>query len=914
MNPEPLRILLVEDDEEDYLITRDLLADGGHRRDRLEWARTLPDALAALARRRHDVVLVDHHLGPDNGLDLLRRAREEGLRGPFVFLTGASERAIDAEALRAGACDYLVKGQITASLLDRVLRHALERASIEDSRRESEERFRLVADATPALLYVTDAEGHGVFYNRTWLDFRGRFLEDEVGVGWMDGLHPDDFPRVRAEHARLRVTRERFQLEYRLRRHDGEYRWMLDTGLPRHEPGGAFAGFAGSLVDITERKQQEQEIARARDAALEASRLKGQFLANMSHEIRTPMNGIVGMSGLLLDTRLSPEQREIAEIVQKSAEALLEVINDILDFSRIESGKLRLDSVEFDLRVLVEDTLALLAERAFDKRLELVCDFPPGPPAVFRGDPGRLRQVLVNLAGNAIKFTERGEVVVRVEPLDENPGAFSFRLSVSDSGIGIDPEAQRRLFQPFVQADGSTTRRFGGTGLGLAITKELVELMGGRIALHSEPGRGSTFSVELGLPKVLPAVPLPPDRGLPEGATALLVDDHPGGRRTIAIQLESFGLATEVRPDGAAALVALREAVARGRPYAVLLVDRFMPEMDGLELVRRVRADPACASLRILMLTSAARLGEVEAARADGVDAFVVKPPGLHQLRHCVARLLLPPEEAASAAPAPKRPHVVAGDSLRVLLVEDNAVNQKVAQRHLAKLGHTCDIAENGVQALERLSARPYDLVLLDCQMPVMDGFETARRIRAGTTPGVDAGVPLVALTAFAMEEDRRRCIDAGMDDFISKPIRLEELQDAIERRRRPEARAAVLDAAQATRLLELQEGAAAGALPDLVQLFASETERRLDELRDALSAADWPETAARARAIREAAREYGAGLLAARATELEALASAGSPRLEAVLVMLPALKIEFERALAALRRLRSPLPLSRSS
>jgi len=911
MNPDPLRILLVEDDEEDYLIARDLLADAGHRRDRLEWVRGLPEALAALARRAHDVVLVDHHLGPDNGLDLLRRARAEGLRGPFVFLTGASDHGVDAEALRAGACDYLVKGQITGPLLDRVLRHALERARIEDSRRESEERFRLVADATPALLYVADAEGRGVFYNRTWLDFRGRDAEAEAGLGWMDGLHPEDRARVDEERLRLVAARERYQLEYRLLRHDGEHRWMLDTGLPRHTPGGEFAGFAGSLVDITERKLQEQAIARARDAALEASRLKGQFLANMSHEIRTPMNGIVGMSGLLLDTRLSPEQREIAEIVQKSAESLLSVINDILDFSRIESGKLRLDAVEFDLRTLVEDALALLSERALEKRLELVCDFPAALPAlVLRGDPGRLRQVLVNLVGNAIKFTERGEVVVRLEPLDAGEALFSFRLSVSDTGVGVETEARGRLFQPFVQADGSTTRRFGGTGLGLAISKELVELMGGRIGFSSEPGRGSVFYAELALPRILPAPPLPPEPVPPSGTRALVVDDHPASLRVLAAQLASFGLEVDARPDGLSALAALRDAVVRGRPCAVLLADRLMPGMDGLELVRRVRAEPALAGLRVVLLTSAAGLGEAELAREAGVDGFVVKPAGLHALKQGLARLFPGAAPDLSSSPEPVRAGLPApGSSLHVLLVEDNAVNQQVARRHLAKLGHTCDVAENGVQALERLSARSYDLVLLDCQMPLMDGFETARRIRSGAVAGADAGVPLIALTAFAMEEDRLRCLEAGMDDFVTKPIRLEDLRGAIERRRRPAPGEEVLDETRASRLLRTRRGGAPGAPADLAQLFSAEMERRLAGLRAAFASPDEDAPRRLARAIRGLAEDHGALRLAARATELEALVSAAPPRVEAALVLLPLIENELDHALSALLRLRGPGP-----
>lgn len=896
------RILLVEDDEDDYLITCGLLLDAGRSTAGVEWVRTVPDALAALARSGHDIVLVDHFLGSDNGLDLLRCARTEGLRGPFVFLTGSSDPALDEEAVRAGASDYLVKGQITPALLDRVLRHALERARMEEARRESEQRFRLVADATPALLYVTDAEGRGVFYNRTWLDFRGRTEEQEAGEGWMEGIHPDDAARLRAEMEGILARRERYRLEYRLRRHDGEYRWVLDSGMPRHVPTGDFVGFAGSLLDITDRKRDEEELARARDAALEASRLKSQFLANVSHEIRTPMNGIVGMSGLLLDTRLAPEQREIVEIVQKSADSLLTVINDILDFSRIESGKLRMDLAEFDLRTLVEDTLALLAERASEKRLELVCDIPPGLCAVLRGDPGRLRQILLNLVGNAVKFTERGEVVVRVEPIAETAEALEFRVAVSDTGVGIRPQDQSRLFQPFVQVDGSSTRRFGGTGLGLAISRQLVEQMGGRISVRSEPGRGSVFTVELSLPRV--GIVLAPETASPPPVAVLLVEPHAASRRVISDMLASLGMRAEACADVGSARTALRAATEAGRPFAVVLLDRILAETDLADLFGGER------SARLVLLTRPGALGGAEVARAAGVDAFVVKPPRLHQLRQCLHEMLDPASGVKKAAfagnAAAERP-----SPLRVLVVEDNAVNQRVAQHHLARLGHVCDVVENGARALEALAARRYDLVLLDCQMPVMDGFETVRRIRAGLAPGVDPRQPIVAVTASATEDDRRRCLEAGMDDFISKPIRADELRDVLARRDIRDSAGPALDPARVARLLALSQEADAVPIEDLVRVFAVETPRRVLGLEQALAAGDASAALALARVLRDSAEKFGAARLAARASALESRLSAIPPALDEAARLVPALRPDFERALAALSHLVVPSPLA---
>ncbi|MDE3084454.1 MAG: response regulator, partial [Verrucomicrobiota bacterium] len=776
---QPIRVLLVDDNEADSQVTRGYLQKAGAAY-AVDWARNGDEALHRLCANQTDVVLLDQQLGRVSGLELMRQALAGGSQAAFIFLAHRADCDLEAHVLRAGVADCLVKAQLNSLLLDRAVRYAVERKRIEDAHRESEERFRLIANAAPALIYVTDAEGRGTFVNQSWLDFRGRSFPEECSEGWLDGVHPEDRQRIRAYGANAVHQRGKQELEYRFRRHDGEYRWMLDVGVPRYRADGTFAGHVGSLTDITERKRYEAGLTHARDEAVHASRLKSQFLANMSHEIRTPMNGIIGMSGLLLDTPLTPEQRELAEIVQKSADALLGIINDILDFSKIEAGKMQIDAVEFDLHILVEDTLALFGDRAEDKGLELTCEFTPGFGTLLRGDPGRLRQVLTNLVGNAIKFTERGEVCVCVSRLEETDKVLAFRVEVRDTGIGITKEAQNEIFQPFTQADGSSTRRYSGAGLGLAITRHLIELMGGRIGGESEPGRGSIFWFELALPKLMASAPvaqvlIPPD------ASVLVVDDNETNRRILVAQLAQLKISAVAIGNAPEALVRLHERHSEGRPFHLAILDGQMPEMDGLALAREIRADPLLRQIKLVLLTSASHLADAEALRGIGLEAFLVKPARQTQLQQTLARLLAPAPTGGETKPVRSRTAQKTAP-LRVLVVEDNTVNQKVAQRHLEKLEHKIDMAGNGAKALEMLALQKYDAILMDCQMPVLDGYETTRRIRAGHVPNLDSRVPIIALTAYAMEGDRQKCLAAGMDDFISKPLRFEELKSALER------------------------------------------------------------------------------------------------------------------------------------
>ncbi len=660
-----------------------------------------------------------------------------------------------------------------------------ERDGAQQTARRTEERFVALARHASDLIVVLDPDSTVRYVSPSIERLLGYEPAGIVGTALLELVHPDDAPRARefvsASAARPGVTEP---IAWRLLHRDGTWRHVENVGTNLlDEP--SVRGLVLNTRDVSERTRIEAELERARDAALASARLKSEFLANMSHEIRTPMNGVLGMTSLLRDSELTPEQREFAETAHSCADSLLTLINDILDFSKIEAGKLSFEVLDFDLWSTIDGAFDLVAGRAHSKGLELAAFVGADVPTNLRGDPGRVQQVLTNLVGNAVKFTERGEIVVSVSAVEETAREVTVRVAVRDTGIGIAPEAQQRLFDAFTQADGSTTRRYGGTGLGLAISRQLVKLMNGEIGVESQLGQGSTFWFTVRFEKqAQPATPVPPGPDL-AGARVLIVDGCETVGRAVR-QLASAWCGVVDHAGGRdEALAMLRREAGAGRAYDVAIVDMSAAERDGLELVRTIREDESLEATRIVGL---APLGHRAHLRAGGVATHLTKPPKRSQLRRCLEAAVsgVADTPAGLGPSAPPRAaigrdqHTREAEATRVLIVEDNPVNRMVVVRRLERSGYAVDVAVNGLEALDALAKAGYDLVLMDCQMPEMDGYSATEEIRR--REGASTHTTIIAMTANALEGDRDLCLAAGMDDYISKPIDWDELRATLAR------------------------------------------------------------------------------------------------------------------------------------
>jgi PAS domain S-box-containing protein len=712
-------------------------------------------------------------------------------------------------------------------------------------RKRAEEELDKFFSMSLDMLCIAGTDGYFKRVNPAWEKTLGFTRDELLARPYAEFIHPDDRDETAARAERVAQGENILSFENRYGCKDGSYKTLFWNATFDPDEQRIYA----VARDVTERRRAEdaleeyatrlalvvKELELARRRAEDASRVKSDFLANMSHEIRTPMNAVVGMTDLALATDLSTEQRGYLSTVKVSARALLDLVDGILDLSRIEAGKLELDRIEVDVRETVEDAIKVLAVRAGQKGLELACRLSPGVPPILLGDPGRLRQVIVNLVGNAIKFTERGEVVLDAEVESQNDDEVFIRFSVRDTGIGVPADKREQIFAPFTQADTSTTRRFGGSGLGLAISTQLVEMMGGRLEVTSEIGRGSTFYFTARFQRARRTAPPPAPRAAQvdlRGLPVLIVDDNETNRQILSEMLTNWRMRPTAAAGGGEALARMKEAHAAGRPFRLVLSDGQMPEMDGFMLAESVKGDPELRQVPLILLTSAGRPGDGARCRRIGIAGFLNKPVKQSELLDTIEAVLGGQtatetggaDEDGPASRASSRP-------LRILLAEDNPVNQHVASRILQKRGHVVVVVNNGREAVDALAPgamEPFQVVLMDVQMPEMDGLEATAAIRAREASS-GAHIPIVAMTAHAMEGDRDRCLAAGMDGYLTKPVEADRLVEAVE------AAAGTFDPdAAAARL-----GGDRRLLREMLKIFLAECPVMVSNIRKAIDASD---------------------------------------------------------------------------
>ncbi|HEY1282951.1 MAG TPA: response regulator [Steroidobacteraceae bacterium] len=799
--------------------------------------------------------------------------------------------------------DARVLAQAERALVEsRELLGALARAQkAEDAHQLAEARLARAIRGTSAGPWEYDVEKGQYWVAPHWKGMLG-YDEDDPLVTTSESLrtliHPDDLPNQKAAFKRCVETGTPYDVEFRVRTKSGGYRWFRSRGICEKDTNGKPIRVSGALQDITERRQYQADLIEAREASAAANRAKGEFLANMSHEIRTPMNGVIGMTELLLDTSLDPSQRDYTETIRDSASALLTVINDILDFSKIEAGKLDLEHIELDLRDTVEDVARLLAIQAHGKGLELTAHIESAVPDLIRGDPARLRQILVNLGSNAVKFTEKGEVAIEVRVLEASAETALIRCEVRDTGPGIPSDRQAQLFQPFSQVDASTTRKYGGTGLGLSIVKRLAELMGGQAGIDSEVGVGSTFwfTARVGIAARRHIDRQAQDEALKD-LRVLIVDDNATNRKVLTGQLAACGIKPVCVSTAQDALQALVDATVQNEPFQVALLDFHMPECDGEQLGRLIRTYDHLTHTRLVLLTSSGHRGDAQRFADLGFAGYLVKPITRRDLTACLSLIMSNSAESwkRRAQPLVTRHQVravrVDGDR-RILVAEDNPVNQKVARMMLQKLGLEVTVVANGREAVAAWQTHGFDLILMDCQMPELDGYEATREIRR--LEGGQRTVPIVALTAHAMKGDDEKCRAAGMSDYLTKPLDRSKLIECLARHlgeigrhngagRNESADTGSLDVQTATpapvdwtAFMNSMDGDETLAR-ELIDLFIASGDETLATIVSALGMRDYATVSAQAHSLKGASANLRATAAAQAAARLESAARAGN-------------------------------------